>query len=320
MLNYLYLTQFYMNKLIKLKNDFENKIITKQEYIKKMYSEFHSVLFDYANNIWNTDISKIEIVENEIIMTFRDSWIKLICNENDERIPPIEAINFGNYESEEMEMQLKLINSGDTVFDIWANIWRYSTHIAKLKSNIKVFSFEPIPNTYKCLLENIKINNLKNIETFNFWFADTKGSFEFYCDSSLSANASLANVSNNEKINKIKCNIEKLDDFTKNKKIKIDFIKCDVEWAEFLVFKGGIDTIKNNLPIVFSEMLRKWMSKFDHHPNQLINLFKEIGYECFILDNEKLKILKSVDENTIQTNYFFLHKEKHLKQIQEFSV
>ena len=45
-----------------------------------------------------------------------------------------------------------------------------------------------------------------------------------------------------------------LDEFVKGKKTKVDFIKCDVEGAELLVFTGGIKSIEKYKPIIFAEM------------------------------------------------------------------
>jgi len=61
-----------------LKNKFENGLIQKPEYIKKIY-DFHRILFDYAEFIKNTDIKKIEITDDKIITTTRENAIKMIC-------------------------------------------------------------------------------------------------------------------------------------------------------------------------------------------------------------------------------------------------
>ena len=67
-----------------------------------------------------------------------------------------------------------------------------------------------------------------------------------------------------------------------------------------------------------SEMLRKWSAKFNYHPNDIIQLFEEIGYECYVIaDNGMLKRFGYVNEETIETNYFFLHPEVHNTIIQK---
>jgi hypothetical protein len=86
-----------------------------------------------------------------------------------------------------------------------------------------------------------------------------------------------------------------------------------------LVFKGAIETIKRDKPIVFSEMLRKWTSKFNYHPNDIINHFKLLDYQAFSLYGEHLKPFNLVTEETTETNYFFLHQEAHQDKIKKFS-
>jgi len=190
-------------------------------------------------------------------------------------------------------------------------------NIGKSIPKAKILTFEPIPSTFDHLVENIRINNLQNIEPFNFGFSDVEGSFSFYFDPMLSVNASLANVSEKNEISSVTCSVKKLDDFVNQNIDKIDFIKCDVEGAELLVFKGGINVIKKHRPIVFTEMLRKWTAKFNYHPNDIIMFFKELGYSCFTTKEGKLVNFNLVDDTTIETNYFFLHKEKHSKQIDD---
>lgn len=306
-----------MNKLTEIKRKFEFGDFDKWEYIDKMYN-IHSYLFDYAEFITNTNILAIEIIDKCVVMTFRDSGIKFICSKNDKRLAPFDTLNFGFYEQDELSLQLKLIEPGYNVLDIGGNFGWYAMNIAKYKPDSKIFSFEPIPSTFYSLNENIRLNQLSNIETYNFGFSDEEGSFKFYFDPSLSVNASLANVSGKTKIENIDCSVKKLDNFAKDRISKIDFIKCDVEGAELLVFKGGANVLKRDCPIIFTEMLRKWTSKFNYHPNDIITFLQGIGYSCFTSNEGRLCPFGTVDDNTIETNYFFLHKEKHDKQIASF--
>jgi predicted O-methyltransferase YrrM len=137
-----------------------------------MYEEAHSILFDYSEFIESTDISEINISDKKVVMTFRDSNIKLICNKGDKRIPPIESINLSKYEEEEMKMQIKLIESNYSIFDIGANIGWYSIYLASRFPNANIYAFEPVKQTYEHLCENIKLNKLTNIQSLNFGFSD----------------------------------------------------------------------------------------------------------------------------------------------------
>jgi FkbM family methyltransferase len=303
--------------LSEIKKEYDSGKINKWEFIDKMYSH-HITLFDYAEFIKSTNISSIEITDDHVIMQFRESGVKLKCLKNDKRLAPFDALNFNSYENDELNMQLALMSDKDTVLDIGGNIGWYAIHVASKLKNAFVYSFEPIPNTFKTLQENISINNLKNITALNFGFSDSDGSFDFYYDPSLSVNASLANVAGTEKIQSVNCKVKTIDEWIPEAEIKFDFIKCDVEGAELLVFKGGEKTIADQQPVVFTEMLRKWTSKFNYHPNDIINFFFGLGYNCFTCKNNQLKMFNEVNESTIETNYFFLHKMKHANLINQF--
>jgi hypothetical protein len=126
--------------------------------------------------------------------------------------------------------------------------------------------------------------------------------------------SSMANLREDEDTVMVECEVKKLDDFVSSMLSlkRLDFIKCDVEGAELFVFKGAAETIKKYKPIIFSEMLRKWSKKFGYHPNDIINLFRSIDYECYVINNDKIEKFGYVDDDTIQTNYLFFHKEKHV--------
>jgi FkbM family methyltransferase len=58
-------------------------------------------------------------------------------------------------------------NEGDTIFDIGANIGLFAMHAYnKYNKNIKIYCFEPIPETFKALSLNIQYLNTRNIKAF----------------------------------------------------------------------------------------------------------------------------------------------------------
>ena len=300
--------------LSKLKLDYKNGIISKQEYIREMF-KIHKCLFEYSEFIKNTDISSIEITDDSVLMICRSTGVKMLCDKTDERIAPIEILNFDFYEKTDFNMALRLIEENFIVFDIGANIGQYTINISKLVEGVKVFSFEPIPKTLRYLKNNIEINNILNAQIFNFGFSNEEKETTFYYYPEGSGNASLSNLSKSNNVEKISCYVRKLDNFISEKKLKVDFIKCDVENAELFVFKGGIETIKTHKPIILTEMLRKWSTNFNYHPNEIIELLRDIGYRCFTAKGEKLIEFFTMDEQTVETTFFFLHSVKHKSKI-----
>jgi FkbM family methyltransferase len=272
------------SKLASCRNAYLNGQVSKPDYFENIY-DCHAYLFDYSEFIHDTNVSKIEIDDDDVVITCRNSQLKLVCTKGEKRSIPLTLLSLGDYEADELNMQLKLINDGDTVFDVGGNIGWYALHVAQAKPNSVVHSFEPLPPTFTQLNKNVELNNIKNVETHNFGFSDQVGNFEFFLDPTISGNASLTNVADKENIQKFVCNVTTMDDYVKNENHKVDFIKCDVEGAELLVFKGGADTIDKQKPVIFTEMLRKWSAKFNYHPNDIINLLQQLDYQAFILNN-----------------------------------
>ena len=302
----------------KLEEDYINGKVNKPDFIARMYKENHDILFDYSEFIKNRDIQKIEITDDSVIITSRELGIKIICNRFDERIAPIEILNFRYYEKKDSNMIFKLVNDNDTIFDIGGNMGWYSIGLDKVKENVDVHTFEPIPSTYENLDENVKINGSK-IKINNFGLSDKKQDLTFYFHKEGSGNASAAIMNDDRENIEVKCHVDTLDNYFKEQDLKkLDFIKCDVEGAELLAFKGGLKTIEQYKPIIFTEMLRKWSLKFDYHPNEILKLFSDIGYGCYFVIDTKLSEIKEMTDETNETNFFFLHQEKHKKQLSEF--
>ena len=306
--------------IIDTKRKFTQGLITKAAYIQAM-SEIHDVLFDYAANLRDTEIAAIEIADNSVIMVSRqtkyhDGGIKFYCDNLDNRTVTLEAFNFGTYEAEDSEMIYKLLTPQDVVFDIGANIGWYCNHIAAMQTTGKVYCFEPIPETFEKLSKNVALNGRSNIILNNIAFSEKEQILSFFYSPNQTGASSSRNITEREDIVKLECASKTIDGFVKENGInKLDFIKCDVEGAELFVYQGAIETIKNYKPIVFTEMLRKWGAKFGYHPNDIITLFTELGYECFYVEKGKLVKINEVTEDTMQTNFFLLHKENHKDKI-----
>jgi hypothetical protein len=96
-------------------------------------------------------------------------------------------------------------------------------------------------------------------------------------------------------------------------------IKCDVEGAELMVFRGGAETIATAKPIVFTEMLRKWAAKFGYNPNEIIDWFAALGYGCYTVRGSRLEVFGAMNEATAETNFFFLHRVAHASRIAELA-
>jgi FkbM family methyltransferase len=307
----------FMNNLKKTIEAFEKKQIDKATYLDQMFA-INKILFEFSEHINTTDILKIEINHQGVIF-FLKNGLKFICDIPDKRSAPFEILNFRNYEDIDAKLLLKLASEANTILDIGANIGYYSMLIAKLNPNSSIHSFEPIPDIFKELERNVKFNGYNNIILNNYGCSDSEKTFEFYYDKEYSTKSSMQDIIPSEKIEKRICHLKKLDDYVKNHNLKIDLIKCDVEGAELFVYQGGKEIISTQKPIIFSEILRKWTAKFNYQANDILIFLKDLGYKVFISDDSKLKEISLISDETMETNFYFLHPDKHMQIIKKLS-
>ena len=146
-------------------------------------------------------------------------------------------IYLGLHEFPDMGFLLHTLRDKDFFIDIGANIGSY-TVLASSAIGAKTVCFEPVPSTYKRLMDNIKINNIGNkVESFNLALGNSTGEMYFSSDQNC-MNHIIAHNENNS--NKITVNVSTLD-----KELKRDpfLIKIDVEGYELPVLEGGTKNI-----------------------------------------------------------------------------
>lgn len=295
----------------------------KEDKIKYLH-DLHEGMMIYKQltrliNLENSVIKSFEVNKDGVIISLDDRRgnLKMFFDEDDCEEASVEVMCSLDYEKNETELMLNIINEiiddNFVMFDIGSNIGWYTLLIKSIYRNSTVYSFEPAPKTYERLCNNLKLNGFDYKKAFNVGLYNQKSVMDFYYDIEGSGGSSMTNLRERDNVQKIQVNVEKLDEFLELKSVnKLDFIKCDVEGSEYFVYQGGIETIKKFKPVIFSEMLRKWSAKFNYSPNDIIKLFDDIGYDCFaVLSENGLRRCPLVDENTIETNYYFLHREKH---------
>jgi FkbM family methyltransferase len=304
-----------------LKEAFAKSDLQKQEYINIAYNEFHKILFDYANNLGKTDIREISIDSAGVIFTVRSSGVKIRCQLGDHRSPPVETFNFADFEPKESRMMDKLFEGCKTFYDIGANIGWHSLNLAGKYRDSIFYCFEPIPTTYQHLQDNIRLNAFTNIFTHNIALSNKNSHQNFFFYEACSGNASAVNLTARDDVNTIECRQMQLDDFSKEEQLpQVDFIKCDVEGAELMVFQGALKTIKSDTPIILAEILRKWSKQYNYNPNEILQLFFDNKYRAFTTDGYSLIPIYEITEETIETNFFFLHEVAHQQKILRFEI
>jgi FkbM family methyltransferase len=308
------------NSLSDLKAAYAAGKLPKPDFIQQAHSVFHNLLFKYALEIETTDIASIQIFDRRVVMITRTDGIAIIVDPADHRTAPVESLNFNNYEPCESSIIRSLAPHMDTMLDIGANIGWYSLLVASINEHTAIHAFEPIPNTFKRLLDNCSLNKADSIVCHNFGFSSEPGSFPFYFYPEGSGNASIRNLAVREDAEVIDCELRTLSSFCLDlpPASLVDFIKCDVEGNELFVFQGSSSVLEKYKPILLVELLRKWCAPFGYHPNEVLELMLSLGYSAYGVNSiGRLVFIDSIMDTTTETNFFFVHPESRLAWIIE---
>lgn len=311
--------------MLEIKERFKNGEIDKYQYADMMF-ECHKKLLEYPRLLGRDSyIQSVELRADGVVLNVVDELsapetVKFaISSEYDSRCFTVGLLNNGRVEADELSMVRKItdIINPRVIFDVGANEGWYSVHLMKRFPNAKCYSFEPLPETFERVKRNFRLNGLSADNVVNIGLSDENRDEVFYYDRKETGASSMRNIRDKNYAEEVKCKLQKMDDFVSENSIEnVDFIKADVEGAEYFVLRGGANVLKRYKPVVLCEMLRKWAAKFNYHPNDIIEMMCDIGYECFAIEQNYLSKIEIVTEETQQTNFFFLHRDKH-KRVQE---
>jgi len=216
-----------------------------------------------------------------------------------------------------IELIPPMVPSGGTVFDIGANIGRFTTLAARIVGKAgAVYSFEPQAYPLKVLRHMVKIKRLKHVKVMGIALSDSKGSSQLVIPlkDGWKPKAALAHLGDetNEASLTETIVMDTLDSFCEIQDIqRLDFIKCDVEGFEYNVFSGGKDTLSKFKPTVFCEIDKIFCQRNHIRPSEVFNLFKDLGYLCYLPDDKnQLSVFRDFDKIDNKAEFFFIHEDQ----------
>ena len=208
----------------------------------------------------------------------------------------------------------KFIHFGSVCFDIGAAYGKYTLTMSKLAGNTgHIYSFEPGNYSYKVLSNIVKFHRLENVTLVKKALSDKTGAANLAVPikGSGKLGKGLAYLCSSFDSNVIFEKVEAvtLDEYCSGKNIpNIDFIKCDVEGAELLVFRGAKHCIEHYNPTILCEVnIEFLLNRFNSTPSQIYDFFNQRDYKAFFLKDNKFECVSSIIE---KRNYFFIHNSK----------
>jgi len=126
-----------------------------------------------------------EIKRRKGIVQFQDFRMKLDGSSYMDLSLYKQFTQTGYYEKEISLYIMSNLSPSDVFVDIGANSGYYTLLASKIVGEHgKVYSFEPHPDTYKRLVQNIMLNSLNNVHTFNYAASSFDGEGELFVSKS----------------------------------------------------------------------------------------------------------------------------------------
>jgi len=145
----------------------------------------------------------------------------------------------GLHEFEDMAFLLHFLRESDLFVDVGANIGSY-TILASAQVGTQTIAIEPIPQTYKNLLQNIELNNItEKVAALNIGAGSSKSTLRF------TASFDTGNhVVAEDSTESVSVEVDSLDTILDDKHPSL--LKIDVEGFETEVLNGAADVLKSS--------------------------------------------------------------------------
>jgi len=177
---------------------------------------------------------------------------------------------YGEFSYQEVEFLKELVEPGDVVIDVGANIGGITIPLAqKIGPEGYMVAFEPQQYIYYMLCGNIAVNDLTNTACFQRLVSDVSGQvlnvpvFDFEKEGNFGDNGG------SEKEDGLPVSTCTLDSLNLSKP---KLIKIDVQGNQFKVLKGAIETIRRSKPFIYVE------AESREESDEIVDFLEPLGY------------------------------------------
>lgn len=193
----------------------------------------------------------------------------------------------GVYEPPTAQLFVELIQPGNTVLDVGANVGFFSLlSAAMVGAEGRVFAFEPVPAVKHSLVSNIAINNYYNITVVPKAASDCAAMLTIYegpeGHKGVSSLRPIESASQSLTIAAVA-----IDDMAQEIGT-VDFIKIDVEGAELLALKGMQGIVNRDRPLLIIEFTDAYLKSFGHTAKQMAEWLQIYGYQLYRIEERGL--------------------------------
>lgn len=197
-----------------------------------------------------------------------------------------------SYEPKQTQLFLDIISPGNVVLDIGANVGYYTIlSSSKVGNKGRVFAFEPNPETFKLLSENVKLNQCSNVTLEKKAISNVVGRVYLDCQRFNKGDSSISHYKSDKTLTTESIT---LDCFVKTyPQVFVDVIKMDIEGSEIMVLNAARTAFNRWKSCkLFIEYNPSSLSRYGGSEKELISLIQNHGFKITkIIDETRGKIL-----------------------------
>jgi FkbM family methyltransferase len=207
----------------------------------------------------------------------------------------------GLHEFPDMSFLLHFLRTEDLFVDIGANVGSY-TILACSAVGARGVAFEPVPSTYKRLVENMRLNHLdEKVKCINKGVGAQQGTIAFTSDSD-TTNHALA--SGEQCDNKVTVEVTTLDTALAGEHPSL--IKIDVEGYETPVLEGAREILENQTLNAVIMELNGSGSRYGFDESKILELMLRNGFKTYSYNPFTRKLINLEGKNLESGNTLFI--------------
>jgi FkbM family methyltransferase len=190
----------------------------------------------------------------------------------------------GKWEPHVERLLNERVRPGSVVMDIGANIGYFSAVMAaRVGATGRVWSFEPVPATFRQLSLCRSFNHLDQMSPINVALGDENTSAKIHFNAAMMGSASIHGHMSDEQPLSADIEIRRLDDLWKKGDVtEPDLIKIDVEGHEYAAFYGARELLAKARPQIVFEYNRPAATAAGWDLAKLVALLRECcDYQFF---------------------------------------
>jgi FkbM family methyltransferase len=201
-----------------------------------------------------------------------------------DRVIAKKLILYGGYEQREIDLLCSLVQPGDCVLDIGANIGLYSLALSRaVGPGGRVIAFEPDPDNAALLRRNLNVNGCTNVTVIEDALGDESKDVKLYESEDNRGALSTSDVLGVGEEHAIRVRMRRGDAVLAELGVKPRLAKIDVEGAEPLVIAG----LGAQLPqVLMFEFVPQLLRAAGRDPADFLHGLRSVGYSLAAVDPE----------------------------------